>query len=160
MRLRRPQASMVLILSDGADLLRQCCHGEGTLPAEERRLGNWLSSWSPMDGRCVTRGTRRFAGRFAKLRGRFAGISQVSHRALRTYHTHFTAFRDVSQTFREYHASYHTRFAHVSRCFAEVSRVSPSMPQCSLDAIMYRHKYTAWQYQNTKLKTQCNYSAK
>ena len=96
-----------------------------------------------MDGQYVTRGTRRFAGRFAKLRGRFADVSQVSHRALRTYHTYFTEFRGVSQTFRECHpschtrfahavsrtfrechAGCHTRFAHVSRSYADISRVS------------------------------------
>jgi hypothetical protein len=32
-----------------------------------------------MDGQYVTRGTRRFAGRFAKLRGRFTDVSQVFH---------------------------------------------------------------------------------
>jgi hypothetical protein len=137
---------MVLILSDGADLLRQCCHGEGTLPAEERRLGNWLSSWSPMDGRCVTRGTRRFAGRFAKLRGRFAKlrgrfavILQVSHRALHTYHTHFTAFRGVSQTFRECHASCHTRFAVFRGRFASVALDASMQPRCHNVGISAQH---------------------
>ena len=47
----------------------------------------------PMDGRYVTRGTRRFAGRFASFAGRFANVSRVSHRGVRTFHAPFAAFR-------------------------------------------------------------------
>ena len=54
----------------------------------------------PMDGHYVTRRTRRFTGRFACFAGRFAKVSRVSHRGVRTFHAPFT---HLSQ-----------RFAHVS----------------------------------------------
>ena len=53
----------------------------------------------PMDGRYVTRGTRRFAGRFASFAGR-------------------------SRTFREFHTGEYARFTHLSRRFAHVSGAS------------------------------------
>ena len=69
-----------------------------------------FTTWpkSPMDGRYVTRGTRRFAGLFAKLRGRSADVSQVSYRALRTYHSSHTFH---SQRF----AAFRRRFASITR---------------------------------------------
>jgi hypothetical protein len=68
-------------------------------------------------------GDATFRGTFRKVTrtscGRFADVLQVSHRALRTYHTHFTAFRGVSQTFR---ASVMPAVTHVSRTIRGVSR--------------------------------------
>jgi hypothetical protein len=79
-------------------------------------------------------------------------VSQVSHRALRTYHTHFTAFRSVSHTsFASLvrstpllsPARVHTRFAHRFAVFrghfASVALDASMQPRCHNLGIRTQH---------------------